>query len=178
MGRTPSSDVLHCDFGRAGVLHRPPDPTERNQRALILLSAFKMEEDHEDDCRKEAALERNESPRGGRNPVAAAVAVVNRILPLSSSPADLLPPTAASVQMELPFLVTHYLASYRPRDGTYGAGSSPADPHHDQQAAVERIRRAATELAGAFEALGAFGTAMRVRGLDRRIYCVPEEVSL
>lgn len=150
------------------------DSIERNQRAILPSFALEMEVDHDDDCRKAAALERGVSSRGQRNPVAATGAVVNRILPRASS-ADLVPPTSASVQMELPFLVTHYLANYRPGDGSHGKAGSRTDPRHDQrQAAVERIRRAATDLADAFEALGAFGTAMRVRGLDtKRVSCVP-----
>jgi hypothetical protein len=151
-------------FVVGGLLFRlAPDPIEIqiHQREVLASSSFEMEEDHEDDCRKEAALERRETSRG-RNPVATTTAVVNRILPVSSS-TDLAPPTAASVQVELPFLVTHYLASFRPpRD------ESRTDPLHDplQEAAVARIRKAATELADAFEALGAFGTAMRVRSPD------------
>jgi hypothetical protein len=166
VGRTSLLDV-HCDFGRCSWrLPALIDPIEIKQRSFLPLSAFEMEEDHEDDCRKAAALERGESSRGQRNPVASAGAVVNRILPQSSA-ADLVPPTSASVQMELPFLVTHYLANYRPHEGSHGTtAGSLTNPHHDpQEAAVERIRKAATELADAFEALGAFGTALRVRGI-------------
>jgi hypothetical protein len=168
VGRTPLFDV-HCDFGRCSWrLPALIDPIEIKQRSFLPLPALEMDEDHEDDCRKAAALERGESSRGQRNPVASAGAVVNRILPLSSS-ADFVSPASASVQMELPFLVTHYLANFRPREGSHGTAAAPrADPRHDpeEEAAVERIRKAATELADAFEALGAFGTALRVRGLD------------
>ena len=71
------------------------------------------------------------------------------------------------VAAELPYLVTNYLLRYNPhqsrvqtRRRSSGADEPPAPEQHE---AVERIRRAAVELAHAFGALGAFGTATRVR---------------
>ena len=60
------------------------------------------------------------------------------------------------VQGELPFLVTHWLAGFK--------SDSPS-----QTAAVEKIRRAACELASAFHTLGVFGEKVSTvqEGTDR-----------
>jgi hypothetical protein len=56
---------------------------------------------------------------------------------------------------ELPFLVTHWLANYR-ESGNQVTGDRERD------AAIERLRTAAFEMAGAFSALGAYGTSSQV----------------
>jgi hypothetical protein len=87
--------------------------------------------------------------------------------PSTSSSAPFLLPTALDASAELPFLVTNYLAHYQhQKDAQEGSqpGANRARPDEQEGAAVERIRKAAGELAAAFEALGAFGMVMRVRG--------------
>jgi hypothetical protein len=73
---------------------------------------------------------------------------------------------------ELPFLVTHWLSTlYNPQGGkkNAAAGTNAAAAVADtnttsveQKEAMDKIRRAAAELASAFSTLGAFGTASRV----------------
>jgi hypothetical protein len=61
---------------------------------------------------------------------------------------------------ELPFLVTHWLSTlYEPKGGKKNAA---ADTNVEQKEAMDKIRRAAADLASAFSTLGAFGTASRV----------------
>ena len=57
---------------------------------------------------------------------------------------------------EMPFLVTHWLANY-------GAASTVVGTKNvEQQEALDRIRKATSEIASAFESLGAYGTAIQV----------------
>ena len=56
---------------------------------------------------------------------------------------------------EMPFLVTHWLANY-------GAASTVGTRNMEQQEALDRIRKATSEIASAFESLGAYGTAIQV----------------
>ena len=69
---------------------------------------------------------------------------------------------------ELPFLVTHWLSTlYNPQGGkkNAAAGTNAAadtNTNVEQQEAMDKIRRAAADLASAFSTLGAFGTASRV----------------
>jgi hypothetical protein len=65
-------------------------------------------------------------------------------------------------QTELPFLVTHWLSTLynKPTGGPKNAAA--ADTNVEQKEAVDKIRRAAADLASAFSTLGAFGTASRV----------------
>jgi hypothetical protein len=71
---------------------------------------------------------------------------------------------------ELPFLVTHWLSTfYHPPPGGCqknagaGAAAAAADTTNvEQKEAMDKIRRAAADLASAFSTLGAFGTASRV----------------
>jgi hypothetical protein len=60
---------------------------------------------------------------------------------------------------ELPFLVTHWLAGFA---ATNALSTNPSS------SALFRIQQAASDLAEAFSALGAFGTAMKVCGLNFR----------
>lgn len=66
---------------------------------------------------------------------------------------DMLSSGAAS--SELPFLVTHWLANYRVLGGQ-GTGDRQRDE------AIERLRNAASEMATAFSAVGAYGTSSLV----------------
>lgn len=63
---------------------------------------------------------------------------------------------------ELPFLVTHWLANYQE--------SGEGDPQ-DRKEAIERLRNAASEMACAFSALGAYGTSTRVCDLCVDFFC-------
>jgi hypothetical protein len=68
---------------------------------------------------------------------------------------------------ELPFLVTHWLSTVYQLPGSSkqknGAAAAPAgDLTVEQKDAMDKIRRAAADLASAFSTLGAFGTASRV----------------
>jgi hypothetical protein len=65
---------------------------------------------------------------------------------------------------ELPFLVTHWLSTlYQPQGGKKNAADAAAtDTNVEQTEAMDKIRRAAADLASAFSTLGAFGTASRV----------------
>jgi len=67
------------------------------------------------------------------------------------------------VAAELPYLITNYLLRYNPHNRAQETRrSSGQEDRTDENEAVRRIRRAAVELAHAFGALGAFGTATRV----------------
>lgn len=59
---------------------------------------------------------------------------------------------------DLPFLVTHWLAHYHKQPAQ--ESSSTTTP--EEREAIQRIRRAASELSSAFHALGSFGTTSRV----------------
>lgn len=59
---------------------------------------------------------------------------------------------------EIPFLVTHWLANYNV--GLPGKESNVVNP--DQEAALDRIRKAASDIASAFAVLGAFGQSLPV----------------
>jgi hypothetical protein len=68
---------------------------------------------------------------------------------------------------ELPFLVTHWLSTlYNPQGGKKNAAAdtnaAATDTNVEQKEAMDKIRRAAADLASAFSTLGAFGTASRV----------------
>jgi hypothetical protein len=65
---------------------------------------------------------------------------------------------------ELPFLVTHWLSTlYQPQGGKKNAADAAATAADvEQTEAMDKIRRAAADLASAFSTLGAFGTASRV----------------
>lgn len=68
------------------------------------------------------------------------------------------------VAAELPFLVTSWLAEFGKAQAT-----DPQSSHLDgvtRQAELDRVRHAASELARAFSALGAFGSASRVSDCD------------
>jgi hypothetical protein len=83
-----------------------------------------------------------------------------------SSSASFNLPIAVDASAELPFLVTSYLAHYQHQQDERESRSQSVGnrARHDQrEGAVERIRKAAGDLAAAFEALGAFGTVIRVR---------------
>ena len=64
---------------------------------------------------------------------------------------------------QLPFLVTHWLSQY---------SSNTASESLEEQEALDRVRRATSELAGAFASLGAYGTAMRVRVARMCLSCL------
>lgn len=67
---------------------------------------------------------------------------------------------------ELPFLVTHWLQNFDPSAsiGDRLLGPSPATSEdRAKQVALERIRKATSELASAFTALGAYGSFSTVR---------------
>ena len=55
---------------------------------------------------------------------------------------------------EVPFLVTHWLANYN------GGGNNNLTPEHKE--ALEKIRKATSEIAAAFSTLGAYGQSMPV----------------
>jgi hypothetical protein len=77
---------------------------------------------------------------------------------------------------ELPFLVTRWLSTlYEPKGGQKNA----ADTNNvEQKEAMDKIRRAAADLASAFSTLGAFGTASRVSCVRVRVcVCIVECVS-
>jgi hypothetical protein len=67
---------------------------------------------------------------------------------------------------ELPFLVTHWLSTlYQPQGAKKNAANAEAtaaDTNVEQKEAMDKIRRAAADLASAFSTLGAFGTTSRV----------------
>jgi hypothetical protein len=65
---------------------------------------------------------------------------------------------------ELPFLVTHWLSTlYNPKGGKKNAAATDTNTTNvEQKEAMDKIRRAAADLASAFSTLGAFGTASRV----------------
>jgi hypothetical protein len=64
---------------------------------------------------------------------------------------------------ELPFIVTHWLQNYNP-DANRDERSFSAVPEDAvKKAALERIRKATSELASAFTALGAYGSFTVVR---------------
>jgi hypothetical protein len=52
---------------------------------------------------------------------------------------------------EIPFLVTHWLANYETKE--------KKEEHQD---AIQRIRKATSDIASAFASLGAYGTAFQV----------------
>ena len=56
---------------------------------------------------------------------------------------------------DIPFLVTHWLEQF-------GKGNKQGLATQDQAEAFEKIRRATSEIASAFSALGAYGTMNRV----------------
>jgi hypothetical protein len=56
---------------------------------------------------------------------------------------------------EIPFLVTHWLANYKSK-----ATEGEEGPEHEQ--AMQRIRKATSEIASAFSSLGAYGTSYQV----------------
>jgi hypothetical protein len=66
---------------------------------------------------------------------------------------------------ELPFLVTHWLANLHHQNPR--SDNEPNEEGEHERArrrdAIRRIRQAASDLASAFEDLGAFGVASRVR---------------
>lgn len=65
---------------------------------------------------------------------------------------------------ELPFLVTHWLAHHPSSSYNYATPTSNTqDEEERRRDAMRRIRRAAADLALAFQDLGAFGVASRVR---------------
>ena len=78
-----------------------------------------------------------------------------------------------SVAGEIPFLITHWLAGYTQRDGTAhdtcDAVSSCTDTttssllsNEARIAAIKQIQKATSDLAVAFQTLGAFGTIPKV----------------
>jgi hypothetical protein len=78
---------------------------------------------------------------------------------------------------ELPFLVTHWLSTlYQPQGGKKNAADAAATAadttNVEQQEAMDKIRRAAADLASAFSTLGAFGTASRVSYVGGGVYIV------
>ena len=73
------------------------------------------------------------------------------------------PPPETVNQADLPFLVTHWLAHFGENDG-----QNDAKP--EQQAALKRIRHAASEIASAFASLGSYG-------ISRRVSCLCSESS-
>lgn len=80
-------------------------------------------------------------------------------------------PTAAA---DLPFLVTHWLANYNNNQQQESTiGSTP-----EERNAIQRIRRAASELSSAFHALGSFGTTTRVSLPEMNEVCVAKQVNL
>jgi hypothetical protein len=64
---------------------------------------------------------------------------------------------------EIPFLITHWLTGYNKRiihdEISYTASQTSFD---ERNAAIATIQKATTDLAAAFQALGAFGTTMNV----------------
>jgi hypothetical protein len=65
-----------------------------------------------------------------------------------------------NVAQETPFLVTHWLSEYEMRYSPQGTNEEGFEARQD---ALKRIRRAASELASAFSAIGAYGTTSKVR---------------
>ena len=63
-----------------------------------------------------------------------------------------------AVNRELPFLVTHWLANF---SGANGPGAKCVTDT-EKQDAMNRLRRAAADVASAFSALGAYGMATDV----------------
>lgn len=61
----------------------------------------------------------------------------------------------ANYSEEMPFLVTHWLANY-------GATPTVGRTNPEEQEAVNRIRKAASEIASALSTLGAYGTTVQV----------------
>jgi hypothetical protein len=61
-------------------------------------------------------------------------------------------PCALPVEGEVPFLVTHWLSGF-----ALEHNSQEEEKQAEQQAALAKIRQAASDLARAFEALGSFG---------------------
>jgi hypothetical protein len=64
---------------------------------------------------------------------------------------------------ELPFLVTHWLAGYQPtkhqrQESNKGYDKTEKDGDDEKLAAVQKIHRAAADLASAFATLSAFGS--------------------
>jgi hypothetical protein len=62
----------------------------------------------------------------------------------------------SSVSSEIPFLVTQWIANYSNSNG------ETQEEKEEKDAALRRIRNAASELAAAFSTLGAYGPAIRV----------------
>lgn len=83
---------------------------------------------------------------------------------------------------ELPFLVTHWLQNFNPNANANAEGETfqaEADTDNNtatqRRAALERIRRATSELASAFTALGAYGESTVVSSrtvVDCSVCCV------
>ena len=63
-------------------------------------------------------------------------------------------------QADVPFLVTHWLANYHQGESK----DDNEDP--ERKEAMQKIRKATSEIASAFCALGAFGTTFRVSDSD------------
>ena len=64
--------------------------------------------------------------------------------------------SSLSTSSEVPFLVTHWLANYN------GGNTTNLSPQ--QKEAIEKIRKATSQIASAFTSLGAFGQSMPVSG--------------
>ena len=71
-------------------------------------------------------------------------------------------------RMDLPFLVTHWLAHYQRGDAAASSSSTPGRTAEETQA-IRRIHRAAADLSSAFQALGSFGTTTRV-SMEREFF--------
>mmetsp|Transcript_9846 Transcript_9846/g.23194 ORF Transcript_9846/g.23194 Transcript_9846/m.23194 type:complete len:2231 (+) Transcript_9846:109-6801(+) len=76
---------------------------------------------------------------------------------MSAKETGLPPSNHESSSSEVPFLVTHWLANYN------GGGSTTTTNNKlnpEQKAAIDKIRKATSEIASAFSSLGAFGQSM------------------
>ena len=100
-------------------------------------------------------------PDGPADPSIAAEAPSEQIMPTATTTTD-----RTTATTDLPFLVTHWLAHYN-HQSEQGNQSFTAGRTPEEQEAVKRIRRAASELSSAFHALGSFGTTSRVSPTKR-----------
>ena len=74
---------------------------------------------------------------------------------------------------ELPFLVTHWLHNFNPNENGQ-EGNSSKENSREKQLALERIRKATSELASAFTSLGAYGSSA---GVSPTEYILPYTIS-
>jgi hypothetical protein len=136
------------------------------------------DDDDDEDERKPAA--RPTSNTTVRSPSSDAISLQQPRLKSTTNDNDLsIPPNGDSVDDggnvvqsvigEIPFLITHWLTGYsRSSGGTVSVAEDdppPASPrlsHEARNAAMKQIQKATSDLAAAFQTLGAFGSSKKV----------------